>query len=178
MTRTTRSLVFLWLSALAATSILSACSGDDGNQPEQLPAKVPFAGEMVMPDGWQGIWNMDIRLLDEVGGEPFTHTLWSDTLCAGDSLSLDFGPMLQDCTGYVRGDSLIFEVSDDWTEGPCTVTFTMALRAVRNGDLISGTGEMRLEMTGDCSAAQSIAGQSYLELHGMKTGDPPEGYCQ
>jgi hypothetical protein len=166
-------------ACLIALLIVAACGDDDGGgQPKPVPNPVPFAGEMTMPDGWQGIWELNFDLKDADTGQLLTNAVWYDTLCPGDSLSVTFGPMMTDCNGYVRGDSLVFEAGEGWSEGPCDIEFVFELQAERSGDVITGAGEWRIETSGICGLGDAIAGRELIELEGTRVADVPVGRCR
>ncbi|MCP4570924.1 MAG: hypothetical protein GY838_01105 [bacterium] len=161
---------------LAALLVLTACGGDDGGGPK-VPVPVPFDGEMMVPDAWRGVWEMTFDLVDETTGKMHTQTVWQDTLCAGDTLSVSLGPLMGACDGYVKGDSLVFAAQDSWDEGSCTVTLILELRARRQGDVVSGAGEWRMETTGTCGAGGSVVGRDLIELNGVRTAPVAAGDC-
>ena len=173
------------LTSVALTAILSAlllcagCSGDDNGDGGNgdLPDPVPFTGEMAMPTGWQGIWDLNFDMKDDTAGDVLSSVAWLDTLCVGDALSATFGPMLTECDGYVRGDSLVFTATNGWTVGTCDVVFVLDVRAVRIADVITGAGEWRIETSGTCGEDDAIAGRELIELEGSRLGDVPAGYC-
>ena len=162
---------------LVALLTLGACSGDDDGGKPNVSVPVPFDGELTVPDDWRGIWEMTFDRLDETSGQMHTQTVWYDTLCTGDTLSVTFGPLMGACDGYVKGDSLVFAAQESWDEGPCTVTLVLDLHARRQGDTVSGAGEWRIETSGTCGSASSIVGRDLIELVGVRTavaaGDCP-----
>ncbi len=57
----------------------------------------------------------------------------------------------------MKGDSLVFLAQESWDEGPCTITLVLELRALRQGDVVSGAGEWRIETSGTCGGDGSVA---------------------
>jgi hypothetical protein len=163
---------------LAAVLLLASCGKDDGgSQAPEVPQPIPIAGELTLPDSWQGVWEMTFDLRDADTGNLHTKTVWQDTLCAGDTMSVAFGPLMGACDGYVVGDSLVFAAQDSWEEGPCTVTLILELRALRQGDIVSGGGEWRIETSGPCGTEGSTAGRDLIELSGIRTAHVTSQDC-
>ncbi len=78
----------------------------------------------------------------------------------------------------MKGDSLVFLAQESWDEGPCTITLVLELRALRQGDVVSGAGEWRIETSGTCGGDGSVAGRDLIELSGVRTATVAAKDCQ
>ncbi len=146
-----------------------SCSDDNGSPATETPATI--SGPLITPDGWEGIWEFDIEFLSCATGAIVMTESLTDTLCAGDTLGLNLVPLLDECPGYIEGDSLVFSAEQTNSESGCTIEISLSFGALRDGDTITGSGEWTATSTGACGVWTDLNHCQEIALTATRVGD-------
>lgn len=119
-------------------------------------AAAPAAADVIVPDEWVGVWELQIAAYDcETDALQFSTTEY-DTICPGWAFS---DPQEEDiditCTGSANADSYeqSCEGSSEVLPG-CTVDFAFDAAGTRTGDTYTSVTTIATTATGSCMGFQ------------------------
>ena len=155
------------LLTISLMMVLATCSDDNASgDDDDDNGEITISGALTVPAAWEGVWNLTFAFSDCEGGHTYAEQIILDTMQTGDSLSL-YLPVFEECSGIVKGDSLIISGTTGWWEGVCSVTVTCDVSAENNNGVISGSGEWTLELHGVCATDNYVAGCEAIEVTGL-----------
>jgi hypothetical protein len=149
--------------------ICLACSDDnvttdgDGTQ---------AAGVLIIPNGWEGEWEIEFTYKDCISANVTSTEQIIDSLCPGDTITIEISALLDNCNSAVIGDSLDLSCNYDFVDGACSVSVSFELGVRRNEGSMSGSGQWSAAISGTCSDFYEDVCET-IELVGTRLSSVP-----
>jgi hypothetical protein len=146
-----------------------ACGGDKGADDKN---DVLTAGVLIIPNGWEGEWEIEFTFKDCASGNVTLVDQITDSLCPGDTITMAISAILDSCISQVIGDSLDLSANYGFINDACSISVSFDLGARRNEGSIVGSGQWSVTVSGTCIDFYSD-GCETIEMIGTRLSSIP-----
>lgn len=129
-------------------------------------------GSLVFKKAWEGEWNVVLTFRDCTTLSTIAIDDITDVICAGDTLDLQIGGLLNNCTGTMSDTRVMVDCTYQFADAGCDVTASLTLDMERQGDTITGAGSWSAAVSGSCAPVYA-AGCERFDISGTRITKTP-----